>query len=122
MDRAVEGAVRSPIGPLGRFLCPGGHGARPPGGAPRARRLDAGRARRVRGGRSAPRARPVVRAAPRRVPAADGRLAEAVVAVTAPVEDGHALVLGVDEDEEAVAELLPAAERVLLEHRLDGET
>ncbi|KRT62237.1 MAG: hypothetical protein XU10_C0035G0022 [Chloroflexi bacterium CSP1-4] len=34
MDRAVEGAVRSPIGPLGRFLClgamaPGPHGAPP---------------------------------------------------------------------------------------------
>src|SRR3970040_780616 len=101
---------------------PGGDGARAPWGAPLARRPDAGRARRVRGGRSAPRARPVVRAAPRRVPAADGRLDEAVVAVTAPVEDGHALVLGVGEDDEAVAEILHAADRVLLEHRLDGGT
>ena len=51
----------------------------------------------------------------------DDRLDQAVIAVLAPVEHVDPLVLGVYEDEEAVAELLHLGHRVLLEHRLDRE-
>ena len=55
------------------------------------------------------------------VKAADLRLDQAVVAVAPSVEHGQPLVLGVHEDEEAVAQLFHLGHRVLLEHRLDGE-
>src|SRR5262245_8021930 len=57
-----------------------------------------------------------------RVAPADDRLDEPVVALATPVQDRHALVLGVHEHEERVAELLHPRHRVLLEHRLDRET
>ena len=56
-----------------------------------------------------------------RVLAADDRLDHAIVAVVALVDDRDLLGLGAHEDEEAVAELLHPADRVLLEHRLDRE-
>jgi hypothetical protein len=56
-----------------------------------------------------------------RVLAADDRLDEAVVAVSAPVEHADPFGLGVDEEEERVAELVHARQGVLLEHRLDRE-
>ncbi len=55
------------------------------------------------------------------VVAADDWFDEAVVVVVAAVEDGDALGLGVDEDEELVAELVHRGDGVLLEHRLDVE-
>jgi len=38
------------------------------------------------------------------------------------VRDDYGLVLGIDEDEEVVSELLHSRQGVLFEHRLDGET
>jgi hypothetical protein len=49
-------------------------------------------------------------------------LDQAVVTIAPPVENGQPLVLGVDEDEEVMAQLLHLVDRVLLEHRLDCET
>ena len=53
--------------------------------------------------------------------AADDRLDDAVVAVVPPIKDGKVLGLGVDEHEEAVAEILHLRDGVLHEHRLDRE-
>ena len=56
-----------------------------------------------------------------RVLAADDGLDHAQVAVIALVQDGDPFGLGVDEHEEAMAELLHPPDGVLLEHRLDRE-
>ncbi len=63
-----------------------------------------------------------LRAAAGRVRPGDDRLDEPEVAVAAAVEEVQALVLGVDEDEERVVERLHLGDRVLLEHRLQGES
>jgi hypothetical protein len=55
------------------------------------------------------------------VVATDDGLDQAVVAIVAAVQDRDPLGLGVDEDEELVAELLHRGDGILLEHRLDGE-
>src|SRR6185312_9098738 len=60
-------------------------------------------------------------AASLRVVATDDGLDQAVVVVIAPVQDRDPLGLGVDEDEEPVAQLLHRRDGILLEHRLDGE-
>jgi len=60
-------------------------------------------------------------AAALRVVAADDRFDQAVVAIVATVKDRDPLGLGIDEDEELVAELLHRRDGILLEHRLDGE-
>jgi hypothetical protein len=56
-----------------------------------------------------------------RVATSHGRLDQPVVAIASPVEDRDVLVLGIDEHEEGVPELLHAGHSILLEHRLDGE-
>src|SRR5207342_926708 len=60
-------------------------------------------------------------AATLRVLATDDRLDQPEVPVVAAVEDRDPLTLGVDEDEEPVAEVLHPGNGVLLEHRLDRE-
>src|SRR4051812_16290476 len=56
-----------------------------------------------------------------RVFPSDDRLDDAVIARIATVEDRNALVLGVHEDEELMAQLLHPSNGILFEHRLDGE-
>src|SRR6185436_1824227 len=56
-----------------------------------------------------------------RVAAGDDRLDQPVVALAAPVQDRHPLVLRVHEHAEGVAGLLHPRDCVLLAHRLDCE-
>src|SRR6476646_6486622 len=82
----------------------------------RSGRLSRGRSRSVVAVRAARGA-----AAALRVLATDDRLDQPEVPVVAAVEDRDPLALGVDIDVEPVAEVLHPGDRVLLEHRLDGE-
>src|SRR5438067_4620045 len=55
------------------------------------------------------------------IAAAHDRFDQTEIAVASPIEHRQMLVLGVDEEEEFVAELLHLGECIFLEHRLDRE-